>query len=268
MKRFVRNNSLFASTFFKSILYPPAPRAHSGRLCSCGLCASHAVIHTAARRPPSLPIIDANATVCCARYHPDESQLLTTGSDRKITYWDAYDGSAIRILDGSQSAELNSLAVTASGDAFVSAGADKVVKVRSTSLALASCIGWRGPPTRRRRTSAQPPRVLVALRVLRPQAHVLLRAIAQRIDRPSVCGAKRTFLIRLAGFAYARRCGGTMRARHSTKGSAIRASSTASGSVPTSRRSFLSVSCDQEHSLLGPNEPGAAGSVALAHRWK
>merc|ERR1712078_957495 len=25
-------------------------------------------------------------------YHPDESQLLTTGSDRKITYWDNYVG--------------------------------------------------------------------------------------------------------------------------------------------------------------------------------
>ena len=25
-------------------------------------------------------------------YHPDESQLLTTGSDRKITYWDCFDG--------------------------------------------------------------------------------------------------------------------------------------------------------------------------------
>lgn len=25
-------------------------------------------------------------------YHPDESQLLTTGSDRKVTYWDCYDG--------------------------------------------------------------------------------------------------------------------------------------------------------------------------------
>ena len=81
------------------------------------------------------------------RYHPDESQLLTTGSDRKITYWDAYDGSAIRILDGSQSAELNSLAVTASGDAFVSAGADKVVKVRPTLVVplwasiIAYCIG-------------------------------------------------------------------------------------------------------------------------------
>lgn len=25
-------------------------------------------------------------------YHPDESQLLTTGSDRKVTYWDCFDG--------------------------------------------------------------------------------------------------------------------------------------------------------------------------------
>ena len=25
-------------------------------------------------------------------YHPDESQLLTTGSNRKITYWDCFDG--------------------------------------------------------------------------------------------------------------------------------------------------------------------------------
>lgn len=25
-------------------------------------------------------------------YHPDESQLVTTGTDRKIAYWDAYDG--------------------------------------------------------------------------------------------------------------------------------------------------------------------------------
>ena len=25
-------------------------------------------------------------------YHPDESQVLTTGSNRKITYWDCFDG--------------------------------------------------------------------------------------------------------------------------------------------------------------------------------
>jgi WD40 repeat protein len=94
MNRFVRNNSLFASTFFKSILY-----------------------------------------------HPDESQLLTTGSDRKITYWDAYDGSAIRILDGSQTAELNSLAISASGDLFVSGGADKVVRVWSYDDGIANYKG-------------------------------------------------------------------------------------------------------------------------------
>ncbi|EKX37892.1 hypothetical protein GUITHDRAFT_160084, partial [Guillardia theta CCMP2712] len=71
MRRFVRNNSLFASTFFKAVLY-----------------------------------------------HPDESQLLTTGTDRKITNWDAYDGSAIRIVDGSTSAEF-----------FVSGGGDKILKL-------------------------------------------------------------------------------------------------------------------------------------------
>ena len=63
MRRFARNNSLFASTFFKAVLY-----------------------------------------------HPDESQLLTTGTDRKITNWDAYDGNAIRIVDGSTSAEVGTRA--------------------------------------------------------------------------------------------------------------------------------------------------------------
>jgi len=37
---------------------------------------------------------------------------LTAGSDRKITYWDCYDGSAIRMLDGSDSGEINALAIT------------------------------------------------------------------------------------------------------------------------------------------------------------
>jgi WD40 repeat protein len=34
-------------------------------------------------------------------YHPDESQLLTCGSDRKVTYWDTTDCTAIRVMDGS-----------------------------------------------------------------------------------------------------------------------------------------------------------------------
>ena len=62
-------------------------------------------------------------------YHPDESQLITTGSDRKITYWDCYDGQAIRMLDGSQTDEVNALAITAEGEHFVSGGQDKVVRL-------------------------------------------------------------------------------------------------------------------------------------------
>ena len=34
-------------------------------------------------------------------YHPDESQLLTCGSDRKISYWDTTDATAIRVIEGS-----------------------------------------------------------------------------------------------------------------------------------------------------------------------
>ena len=62
-------------------------------------------------------------------YHPDESQLVTAGSDRKITYWDCYDGQAIRMLDGSDSGELNALAIYAEGEHFISSGNDKVIKV-------------------------------------------------------------------------------------------------------------------------------------------
>jgi len=62
-------------------------------------------------------------------YHPDESQLLTCGTDRKITYWDVLNMSAIRVVDGSDSADVNSLHVSADGSFFASGGADKKVNV-------------------------------------------------------------------------------------------------------------------------------------------
>lgn len=64
-------------------------------------------------------------------YHPDESQLITTGSDRKITYWDTFDGQAIRMLDGSEEGEVNTLAITKEGSHFASGGEDQVVKLWS-----------------------------------------------------------------------------------------------------------------------------------------
>ncbi|OMJ75837.1 hypothetical protein SteCoe_24939 [Stentor coeruleus] len=64
-------------------------------------------------------------------YHPDESQIITTGSDRKITYWDTFDGQAIRMLDGSEEGEVNALAINKEGSHFVSGGEDQVVKMWS-----------------------------------------------------------------------------------------------------------------------------------------
>jgi len=64
-----------------------------------------------------------------AVYHPDESQLLTCGTDRKLTYWDVTDMNAIRIIDGSMSAEINSLHICNDGRFFVSGGADKKLKL-------------------------------------------------------------------------------------------------------------------------------------------
>jgi len=62
-------------------------------------------------------------------YHPDESQLLTCGTDRKITYWDVSDMAAIRIIDGSDTAEVNSLFINADGRFFVSGASDKKVSL-------------------------------------------------------------------------------------------------------------------------------------------
>lgn len=62
-------------------------------------------------------------------YHPDQSQLLTTGTDRKVTNWDVAHGDTIRIIDGSNDNTINCLDITEDGEAFVSAGADKLVKL-------------------------------------------------------------------------------------------------------------------------------------------
>ncbi|KAH6566090.1 hypothetical protein BASA62_006931 [Batrachochytrium salamandrivorans] len=62
-------------------------------------------------------------------YYPDESQLLTSGTDRKVAYWEAFDGSLIRELEASQSDTVNGLDITADGSLFVLGGSDKLVKV-------------------------------------------------------------------------------------------------------------------------------------------
>ena len=74
-------------------------------------------------------------------YHPDESQILTTGTDKKITYWDVIDSNEIRSIDGSYDGEINSIAICKSGEYFVTAGEDKQITIWDYDLA---CPKWKG----------------------------------------------------------------------------------------------------------------------------
>ncbi len=62
-------------------------------------------------------------------YYPDESQLLTCGTDRKVAYWEAFDGTLIRELEASQSDTINGLDISPDGEHFAIGGSDKLVKV-------------------------------------------------------------------------------------------------------------------------------------------
>ncbi|XP_028413168.1 cilia- and flagella-associated protein 52-like [Dendronephthya gigantea] len=82
LKRFVRNQVIFANTLFKAICY-----------------------------------------------QPDECQILTAGTDRKIAYWETFDGSQIRELEGSKSGSIEGLDISSDGTYLVTGGADKLIKV-------------------------------------------------------------------------------------------------------------------------------------------
>jgi WD40 repeat protein len=62
-------------------------------------------------------------------YHPAEYQLITTGSDKKISYYESYDASMIRELEGAKTGSINSMDLTSDGKYIVSAGEDKLVRV-------------------------------------------------------------------------------------------------------------------------------------------
>ncbi|XP_013789234.2 cilia- and flagella-associated protein 52-like [Limulus polyphemus] len=74
-------------------------------------------------------VIFANTLFKCVCYGPEECQLITSGTDRKIGYWEVYDGSLIRELEGSRSGSVNAMDISHDGQVFVTGGNDKLVKV-------------------------------------------------------------------------------------------------------------------------------------------
>lgn len=70
------------------------------------------------------------------KYHPSGCQLLTCGTNRQIGYWEIFDGSLIREVEGSISAALNTLDVSQDGNFYITGGNDYYVKVKHTMLFL------------------------------------------------------------------------------------------------------------------------------------
>jgi len=62
-------------------------------------------------------------------FHPDMSQLVTCGADRKVSYWDATNGECIREREGTPHGDLNGMCITKSGSAKVTVGFDREVKL-------------------------------------------------------------------------------------------------------------------------------------------
>ncbi|NXK99042.1 CFA52 protein, partial [Mesembrinibis cayennensis] len=74
-------------------------------------------------------MILANTLFKCVCYHPEEYQIITSGTDRRIGYWEVFDGSAIREVEGSVSGSVNGMDITSDGAYFVTGGDDHLVKL-------------------------------------------------------------------------------------------------------------------------------------------
>jgi len=76
-----------------------------------------------------LQMVMANTLFECVCYHPEEYQILTSGTDRKVVYWETYDGSQIRELDASETGGINGLDIDNRGKLFCTGGDDTILKV-------------------------------------------------------------------------------------------------------------------------------------------
>ncbi|XP_055688187.1 cilia- and flagella-associated protein 52 [Lutzomyia longipalpis] len=86
-------------------------------------------------------VLLANTQFTCARYLPSGIQILATGSDRRITYWEVFDASLVRDVEGSLRGSINSLSFAGTGDFFASAGSDQLLRFWDYNLGLPVGLG-------------------------------------------------------------------------------------------------------------------------------
>jgi len=86
-------------------------------------------------------IIFANTMFQVVCYQPDECQVITAGTDRKIGYWETFDGSQIRELEGTKSGAINGMDMSPDGNCFVTGGQDKLLKVWKYNDGVCTHVG-------------------------------------------------------------------------------------------------------------------------------
>lgn len=74
-------------------------------------------------------VLFAHTQFLCARFFPNGVQVLTSGSDKSISYWEVYDGAQVREIEGSKTGPVNCVDLNATGDYFASASDDQLVKL-------------------------------------------------------------------------------------------------------------------------------------------
>ena len=88
----------------------------------------------------SVIICDANRVVSHQRFmdqalfngadvHVETGILVTVSSDKRIVFWDGFNANIIREIEGSVTAQPNSVCLSPDEELFVTGGDDKLVKV-------------------------------------------------------------------------------------------------------------------------------------------
>ncbi|XP_030372398.1 cilia- and flagella-associated protein 52 [Scaptodrosophila lebanonensis] len=74
-------------------------------------------------------VVTANTQFMAAVYFPSGVQVLTCGSDGRISYWMTFNGAMIRELTASNKSSVNCVSINSTGDYFISVGSDLQVKL-------------------------------------------------------------------------------------------------------------------------------------------
>ena len=67
-------------------------------------------------------------------------QIITSGTDRKVAYWEVFDGSQIRELEASKSGSINGVDLSPGGKRLVTGGDDRLIKVRHSAISYDTCM--------------------------------------------------------------------------------------------------------------------------------